>query len=96
MWQDNIENSQWRELFYPFTAVKDLYISSEFTPRIAPALKGIAGESVTEVLPALQTLFLEEIHPSGPIQEAIGQFVAARRLSGHTIAISHWDREQDE
>jgi len=43
---------------------------------------------VTEVLPALQTLFLEEKLPSGPIQDAIGQFVAERQLP---ITISHWE-----
>jgi hypothetical protein len=95
-WQhriDNIENSQWLELFHPFTAVKDLYISSEFTRCIAPALQELVGESVTEVLPALQTLFLEEPHPSGSVQKTIGQFVAARQLSGHSIAVCRWERE---
>ena len=59
LWQDDIENSQWLELLRPFTAVKDLYISEIFTPYIAPALQALSGESVTEVLPALQSLFLE-------------------------------------
>ena len=92
-WQDDIENSQWLELLHPFTAVKDLYISQEFTPRIAPALQELVGERVTEVLPALQTLFLEEPLPSGPVQETIGQFVAARQLAGHPIAVSRWERK---
>ena len=59
-WQDDIENSQWVELLHPFTAVKDLYISHEFAPRITPILQGILGERVREVLPALQTLYKEE------------------------------------
>jgi hypothetical protein len=96
LWQDDIENGQWLELFHPFTAVKGLYISHEFTPRIVPALQELVGERVTEVLPALQTLFLEEPHPSGPIQEAIVQFVAARQLACHPIAVSLWEREKDE
>ena len=48
-WQDDIESSRWLELLHPFTAVKDLYISSKFTPRIASALK--------EALPSLQNPF---------------------------------------
>jgi hypothetical protein len=92
-WQDDIESGQWLELFRPFTAVKDLYVSSEFTPRIAPALQELIGERVTEVLPALQTLFLGEPLPSGPVQEAIGQFVAARHLANHPIVVSVWKRE---
>jgi hypothetical protein len=92
-WQDDIESGQWLELFRPFTAVKDLYVSSEFTPRIAPALQELIGERVTEVLPALQTLFLGEPLPSGPVQEAIGQFVAALHLANHPIVVSVWKRE---
>ena len=84
-WQDDIENSQWLELLHPFTAVKNSYIPLDFTPRIAPALKELVGERVTEVLPALQTLFLEEPHQSGP---AIEHFVAARQLAGYPVAVS--------
>jgi hypothetical protein len=87
-WKNDIENSQWLDLFRPFAAVKDLYISWEFTPRIAPALQELVEERVTEVLPALQTLYLEEPLPLGSVQEAIGEFVAARQLAGHPIAIS--------
>jgi hypothetical protein len=90
-WQ---ENSHWLELFRPFTAVKNLYIASEFTSRIALALQELIGERVTEVLPALQTLFLEEPLQSGPLQEAIEQFAAARQLSSHPVAVSRWEREK--
>jgi hypothetical protein len=90
-WQDDIEDSQWLEVLQPFTALKDLHLSREFLPRIAPAFQELAGERVTEVLPALQSLFLEELHPSGPVWEAIEKFVAARQLAGHPIAVSHWD-----
>ena len=88
-WQDDIEGSQWIELLRPFVAVKDLYISSKFAPQIATALQEL-GESVTEVLPALEMLFFEKPLPSGPVQEAIGEFVATRELAGHPIAISPW------
>jgi hypothetical protein len=94
-WQDDVENSQWLELLRPFTAVKYLYLSRRFVRRIAPALQELVGERVTEVLPALQTLFLEETHSSGPVQ-GIGQFVAARQLSSHPIAVSRWERKRFE
>ena len=89
-WQEDIETSQWLELLHPFIAVKDLYISQKFTPRIAPTLQDLVGGRVTEVLPALQTLFLVETLPSG-VQETIDKFVAARELAGHSIAVSHWE-----
>jgi hypothetical protein len=95
-WQDDIENSQWLEVLHPFDTVKNLYISREFTPRIAPVLKEFVGETVTEVFPALRTLFLEEPSPSGPVQEAIEQFIAARQLASRPIAVSHWERKRDK
>jgi hypothetical protein len=97
-WQDDIENSQWLELFHPFTAVKHLYLSSEFAPRIAPALQEFAGERAIEALPTLQNIFLEEptSGSSGPAQEIIGKFVAARQLASHptSIAVSRWEGEE--
>ena len=94
-WQDDIENIQWLELLRPFAAVKVLHICEEFTARIAPVLQELVGERVTEVLPTLQNLFLEETLPSGPVQEAIEGFVAARRLASHPIAISLWERARE-
>ena len=87
------EKSQWLELLHQFTAMKDLYISNELLPRIAPALQELVREGVTEVLPALQTLFLEETVSSSLVQETIWQFVAARQLAGFPVTISGWERK---
>ena len=94
-WPEDIESSQWLELFRPFTGVEDLSVSRECVPHIASALGTLVGERVTEVLPVLQTLSLEDTFPSesGPIQESIGQFAAARRLVSRLIAVSCWNRE---
>ncbi len=85
---DAIEVTLWLELLRPFLAVKDLYLSKDFAPGIAAALQEIVG---TEVLPSLQSIFVEGLEASGPFQEDIGQFVAARELSGHPITISFWN-----
>jgi hypothetical protein len=85
---DAIENALWLELLLPFTAVKNFYPSKGFAPDIAVALKELVGVRITEVLPSLQNIFVEELNPPGPFQENIRQFVAARRLSGHPITIS--------
>jgi hypothetical protein len=90
-WQDDIENSQWLELFHLFNTVENLHISREFVPRIAPALQELVGERVTEVLPALKNLFLEDTLPSGPVPEAIGTFVAARQLANYPIDVCPWE-----
>jgi hypothetical protein len=85
------EKSQWLELLRPFSSVKCLYIPYAFEDGLVPVLQGLVGERVTEVLPALQTLFFQDLPENGRIQEAIEPFVAARQLSGHPIAVSHWD-----
>jgi hypothetical protein len=90
--QGDVENFQWLELLRPFTSVKSLYLSEGIARRVAPALRDLPRERVTEVLPALQNLFLEGLQPSGPVQKAARQFVAARRLSGHSIAVHRWER----
>jgi len=94
-WQDDIRNSEWLELLHPFTSVKNLYLSKELSPRIAPSLRELVGRRASEALPTLQNLFLEELHSplARPVEEAIGRFVAARQLSNHPVAISQWERD---
>jgi hypothetical protein len=96
VWQDNIENALWLELLRPFTAVKNLYLSEKFASRIMPALQELAGGRSTEVLPTLQNIFLEEPQPSGTVQEGIQQFVAARQVTSHPIAVSRWDSSKQD
>ena len=91
-WRDNIENTLWLDLLHRFATVKNLYLCKEFAPRIVAALQELVGGRTTEVLPTLQNIFLEEVEPGGRVQEDIGNIVAARRLSGHTITVSHWER----
>jgi hypothetical protein len=88
-WKDGIENTEWLELLLPFTAVKNLYLSKQFAPRIAAALQELTG---AEVLPTLQNLFLEEFRPSEPLQEGIRQLISARQPTNHPIAVSLWER----
>ena len=84
VWKDDaIENTLWLQLFLPFTAV-----IKEFARGIAATLQELGESGITEVLPSLQHIFVEALEPSGPFQKDIGQFVAARRLSDHPIAIS--------
>ena len=95
--KEKIENGLWLELLYPFSAVKNLYVSEEFASPIALVLQELAVGRTTEVLPALQNIFLEGLDSSGPVEEGIGQFVAARQVAGHPIAISSWtNSEQDK
>ena len=55
--------------FTAITAVKNLHLSRDFTLRIVPTLQELVNERMTEVLPALQCLYLEEGHPLGPSRD---------------------------
>ena len=89
-WEDGMENAQWLELLHPFIAVKNLYLSEELAQRVAPALQELDVERATYVLPALKNLFLRRLQGLGPIQDAISQFAAARKLSNHPVAVESW------
>ena len=92
-WQSSVENTLWLELLRPFAAVKNLYLDELFVPHFAPALQELVGGRSMEVLPTLENIFLEEFLPSEPLHEGIEKFVAARRLTSHSVAISRWDRD---
>jgi hypothetical protein len=94
VWKDDaIESTLWLQLFLPFTAVRNLYLSEEFAPGIAAALQEIVVGRITEVLPSLQNILVKGLEPSGPFQKNIGQFVAVRQLSDHPVAISVWEKD---
>jgi hypothetical protein len=95
-WQRDIaqiQSSEWLDLLRPFSSVKCLYIPGEFGRSVARALDELIGDRATEAFPALQTLFLETADLSGRVWKAIGQFVTARQLVGHPIAVSSWECE---
>ena len=94
VWKDDaIDNTLWLQLLLPFTTVKNLYLSKQFAPGIAAALQELTGGGMTEVLPSLQNILVEGLEPSGPLRENVGQFVTARQLSGHLVAISEWVKD---
>jgi hypothetical protein len=55
--EDEVENSQWLEIFRLFRTVKNLYVTKEFARYIFPSLKKLVGERVADVLPALRIFF---------------------------------------
>jgi hypothetical protein len=59
--EDLWDNRVWLEHSHPFTAVQTLHLSGKIQPSIVSSLRGHIGESVTEVLPELQDLYLHGI-----------------------------------
>src|SRR6266852_2574427 len=92
-WEDDVENMLWLDLLRSFVAVKKLYLSEKFVPRVAPALQELVGGRTTEVLPTLENVFLEGFELSGSLHDGIEKFVAARQLTSRPIGVSRWDNE---
>jgi len=57
---------------------------------VAPALRELAGEGATEILPALHNLALTT-SGSGPPKEAIEEFIATRQLHGQPVTLHYQD-----
>ena len=85
-WLDDMDSSQWLELFDPWTSVQSLHVSEELQPLVAPALQGLTGRRAAEMLPSLSALFLEGPQ-HGSVSESIEPFIAARKLSDHPVAV---------
>jgi hypothetical protein len=98
LWEDDVDNSRWLDVLRPFAAVEGLYLTQELALRLAPILRELAGASVTNVLPAMRNLFVKGPQPWAPVEEAIGPFIAARRVSDRPVAVrySEIDREDDD
>ena len=84
------DNTIWLRLLFPFTAVKNLYVCYKFTQRTAYALQELTERRTTEVLPALQNVFLEEYHEWEPAGKVIARFISARQLINRPVVISDW------
>ena len=79
-WEDGMDDTDWLRFLRLFTNVKMLYGSKQLAGHIARALGGVSGEMVTEVLPSMETLELEDQTP-----KSIEPFIARRQLSGHPV-----------
>jgi hypothetical protein len=93
-WEDDPDMvpSQWLELFRLLIAVQSLYVSERLVHHVAAALKEFTLEMAMEVLPALRSLWLEGLQPSGPVQDAIKPYATVRQSTDHPVVIQPWER----
>jgi hypothetical protein len=77
------------ELLRPFTTVKDLVLDELVISSVSSSLQELVRERVTEILPALQNIFLERSRSSGLVPEGIAKFIAARELSSLPVIVHH-------
>ena len=77
--QDGGEYMQLLEFLPSLATVKNFYARTGFAEFLAPIFQEhveVLGETATNVFPALESLCLEDLQPSEPLREALGQFVA--------------------
>ena len=77
----------WLELLRLFNTVKHLCLLDNVAHWVAQGLRGLPAEWVTEVLPAMDAVFIRHLEPFGPETEAISEFADARQLSGCPVSI---------
>jgi hypothetical protein len=90
--KNEVDSSQWLELFRRFGAVRSLYVSETLEPLVAAALGELMGERTMEVLPALESISLDGVEPSGSARDAMISFVSARQLSDRPVVVQHQKR----
>jgi hypothetical protein len=85
-WEEEVDPSQWLELFRPFSHVGWVHVThEELVPGIARALN--AEGMTTDVLPELTELLLIGYRRSPSVAKAAKQFVARRNLAGRAVRL---------
>jgi hypothetical protein len=92
MWRRVIDDVDvpWLELLRLFSTVKHLCLGNNIAHWVAQGLTGLPAEWVTDVLPAMDAIFIAGLNLFGPVMEAISEFAGARQLSGHPFLIYNW------
>ncbi|KAI9456586.1 hypothetical protein F5148DRAFT_1377923 [Russula earlei] len=81
------ESTQCVEFLDLFIAVKDLCLTKHVGRHVCQVLGELTEDRETEVLPALQNIFLPRLRPWKSVPKYVQQFIAARQLSGHPVAV---------
>ena len=80
-WQHDVDDADWLELLRPFTAVKMLHASEQLAKHIALALNDTSEELLADVLPSLNSLWLDDQQVT-----SVEQFLAVRGFSGNPVS----------
>ena len=84
-WHSDIDSAEWPAFFRLFTAVETLYIVGTLARQVARALEDIPEENVTEVLPSLRMLILQDPDTEEPTSAQ--RFILLRQLCGRPVTI---------
>jgi len=83
--ENSKEDNPWPKVLRPFSAVKNLYLSKNVVTPVAFALKEVAEERMTKVLPVIQNLSIGGSSHPRPVEKAIEQFITERGLSNDPV-----------
>ena len=90
-WDDDfnwLDDSELLPLLYLFPTVEELHVSGALAELIATMLERIAEERVTEVMPALHSLWLKLKNGDSPIG-SMERFLSLRQLSGRPVTVGN-------
>ena len=87
--EEDVDSTEWAELFQLFTHVTKVYVSEKLVPNIVPSL--VVEDMTAEVLPDLTSLQLRGYRRFASVAEAAEKFVTTRRLSGRTVCLTSGD-----
>ena len=86
-----IDDIEWLQLLHLFSSLQTLFVSRDIAGDVSRALEDITGAMVTEVLPALDLLCLQD----QPVS-SVDKFIAIRRDSGHPVTVINTQEEFDD
>ena len=82
---------EWQHLLHQFSTVKTLHVPRKLAAHVSLALEDTTGETVVNVLPSLELIYLEG-HPASSIEK----FIAARQRSGRPVTLVRTETEFEE
>jgi hypothetical protein len=88
---EDMDDIEWLELLRPFSSVQTLFVSKEFAGHVSRSLDVVPEVMVTELLPALDILCLED----QPVS-SVHKFITARSESGLPVTTVDSRREFEE
>jgi hypothetical protein len=91
-----IRTTAWVELLRLFSSLKSVDLSGKLVSHVAFVLKelseGYATLGVTEVLPTLQKILVDDRWVRKRDREAIEEFVVARQHSGSPVVVQYQEK----
>ncbi len=81
--KEDVEPTQWLELFQLFTHVREIHVFDQLVPDVVQAL--VTEDMDMGVLPELTSVILNGYRKYPSVAKAAEEFVVTRRLSGRTI-----------